>query len=170
LIRSFLTIAEKNPDIHLVIIGDTSTHSSFEELTSIINQARESVKIRIHFTGQIDSSKIPLYISNANILALARPDNIQSRGGFPTKLGEYLATGKPVVVTKTGEIPLYLTHKKNAILCTPGDVDNFAENLEWVLNNYQEALLVGQSGKEIAENIFSSKIQGEEFSNFLKSV
>ena len=48
------------------------------------------------------------------MLVLARPDNIQAKGGFPTKLGEYLATGNPVVVTKVGEIPNYLIDGVNA--------------------------------------------------------
>jgi glycosyltransferase involved in cell wall biosynthesis len=169
LLRSFVRIAEKNPDLHLVIIGDTSNHPFFEKLISIAEQSKKEIKSRIHFTGQIESTKIPKYLNNAKILALARPDSVQAQGGFPTKLGEYLATGKPVVVTKTGEIPLYLTHKKTAILCTPGDIDNLTENLEWTVNNYQEAVVIGQSGKTLAEIVFSSKIQGKELSDFLKS-
>ena len=59
---------------------------------------------------------MPKYLCNAKLLALARPDSIQAQGGFPTKLGEYLATGRPVVVTKVGEIPDYLEDGVNAFL------------------------------------------------------
>ena len=50
---------------------------------------------------------------------MARPDSRQARGGFPTKLGEYLATGKPVCVTKVGEITVYLEDNVSAFLAEP---------------------------------------------------
>lgn len=168
LIHSFISIAEKHPTVHLVIIGDKSDNSLLNYLNNIVSKANETTKSRVHFIGHIDSSQIPEYLCNASLLALARPDSTQAQGGFPTKLGEYLATGKPVVVTKVGEIPDFLTQRKDAILCVPGDIVSFAENLDWALNNYQEAMSIGKAGRSVAEITFNSKVQGKEFSNFLE--
>ena len=78
--------------------------------------------------------------------------------------------GNPVIVTNVGEIPDYLQHKKNAILCSSDDVDSFADGLEWVINNYPEATKIGIEGRLLSEQVFSAKVQGEKLSNFLKSL
>lgn len=116
----------------------------------------------------MDRSKIPSFISNAEALALSRPDSHQAQGGFPTKLGEYLATGKPVCVTKVGEIPEYLEDNVSAFMANPGDVDSFADALDRALGNPNISITVGQAGKFIAETIFNSDIQAKRLSDFLK--
>ncbi|KAF5073312.1 Glycosyl transferases group 1 [anaerobic digester metagenome] len=170
LLKAFIKLAHKNPKINLAIAGDKNDSSAYSYLLGIVNNEAEHIKGRIHFVGRIDSNDIPSFLKNAKALALARPRSLQAEGGFPTKLGEYLATGKPVIVTNVGEIPDYLQHKKNAILCSSDDVDSFADGLEWVINNYPEATKIGIEGRLLSEQVFSAKVQGEKLSNFLKSL
>lgn len=80
----------------------------------------------IELKGYVHPDKIPVELYKSRLLVLSRPDNIQNRGGFPTKLGEYLATGIPVAVTSVGEIPCYLKDEVNAYLAEPGNVKSFA--------------------------------------------
>lgn len=168
LIKSFLRIADHHPNMHLVIIGDTSKSDFYAKLKMIIQNEGLIFQDRIHFTGRIDASLMPQYLTNASILALARPDSKQAQGGFPTKLGEYLATGKPVIVTSVGEIPDYLSHRKNAILCEPGSVSDFTKHLNWILQNEQLQFQIGKAGKEVAHDIFNSIVQGRRFNLFLQ--
>lgn len=167
LLQSFINVAAIHPDIHLVILGDTTKSNFYNKLVSIINTEGLCYKDRIHFTGRIDSSLIPQYLTNASVLALARPDSKQAQGGFPTKLGEYLATGNPVIVTKVGEIPNYLIDKKNAILCEPGSINDFTNKLDWALKNEIILKEIGEAGKKVALEVFNSEVQGERFNNFL---
>lgn len=167
LIKAFNIIAQEFTDIRLVIIGDISNKQHFKQIQKLINNFTKSVQERIFFTGKIDSNKIPTFLCNAKIMALARPDSIQAQGGFPTKLGEYLATGNPVVVTSVGEIPLYLEHKKNAFLSNPGDVIDFATNLCWVLKHYDSAKKIGNEGRKLVEKVFNPVLQAKLMSDFL---
>ena len=66
------------------------------------------MKDSIVFTGIVSAADIPQILKNAAVLALDRPDSLQAQCGFPTKLGEYLLTENPVIVTKVGDIPLFL--------------------------------------------------------------
>ena len=104
---------------------------------------------------------------NANVLALARPDSHQAQGGFPTKLGEYLATGKPVCVTSVGEISDYLKDNISAFIAEPGNVDSFIDALNRVLCNAKHAEYVGLNGKIVAEKEFSIDIQSKRLATFL---
>lgn len=164
LIKAFMKIAHKYPDVKLLMAG-FYTYDTPDILKIISDNKMEE---RIKYIGSMDRAKIPSFISNAITLALSRPDSHQAQGGFPTKLGEYLATGKPVCVTKVGEIPEYLEDNVSAFMANPGDVDSFADALDRALGNPNLAITVGQAGKCIAETIFNSDIQAKRLSDFLK--
>ena len=70
------------------------------------------------------------------------------------KLGEYLATGRPVIVTDTGEISKYLKDKVNARIVKAGDESDFTEKLMWMLENPEESCKIGIKGRETAINNF----------------
>ena len=123
---------------------------------------------RITYIGVLNKDEIPPFIGNAELLVLSRPDSHQAQGGFPTKLGEYLATGNPVCVTKVGEIPDYLEDNVSAFMATPGDVDSFADAMDRALSNPEKARKVGLAGREIAEKEFNSEIQAKRLADFLK--
>ena len=114
------------------------------------------------------SFSIPQLLFNASILALARPDNLQAKNGFPTKLGEYLATGNPVVVTKVGEIPNFIKHMINGLLAEPDNPVDFAEKLCWIVENPIMAQNIGAKGKELISNAFNSLAQSKKALQFIR--
>lgn len=167
LIDSFSKIVDAFHNIKLVLIGDGPT-KEIDKLKSQVNNL--SLNEKVVFTGRIERDNIPSYLSNAKILALARPSSLQSTGGFPTKLGEYLSTGKPVIVTKVGEIPDYLTDNVNAFLVPADNNFAFAKRMKYVLKNYEEALSVGKMGFQVAMRSFNYKIQSKNILNFLENL
>jgi glycosyltransferase involved in cell wall biosynthesis len=110
---------------------------------------------------------IPSIIGNADLLALPRPDSKQAQGGFPTKLGEYLATGKPVCATTVGELPDYLTDNESVFFAQPGSVESFAEAMRRALYDPENAKRVGLNGKQVAQEEFNKDIQAKKLYQFL---
>lgn len=164
LIKAFIKIAHKYPDIKLILAGFYTYDTP--EILKIVTECK--MENRIKYIGSLDRTKIPNFVCNATVLALSRPESHQAEGGFPTKLGEYLAAEKPVCVTKVGEIPNYLEDNISAYMANPGDIDSFADALDRALSNPQKASKVASAGRKIAETIFNSDIQARELSNFLK--
>ena len=166
LIASFSMISGQFPEIKLLLIGGSKNpdeRSKLEEYVKRINCKN------IMFYGTASRDEIPPLLNNAKILALARPSSLQSTGGFPTKLGEYLSTGKPTIVTKVGDIPLYLKDNVNAFLVEPDDNKAFSEKIKFVLDNYENALLVAEKGKKLVYSTFNYKKQAERIEAFLNS-
>lgn len=154
LIKSFAIIHQQYPRLKLYIIGETpSKNDKAGNIALVRNLGLEEV---IVFKGIVSSEEMPQMLTNAKILALARPNNLQALCGFPTKLGEYLLTGNPVVVTKVGDIPRFLEDYKTALLAIPGDPIDFAQKVLWVLEHPQEAINIGQKGKRIAMTHFNN--------------
>lgn len=164
LIKSFAKIANKYPQYHLYLAGFWHYDVPMQE--KLIEEF--GLKNRITYLGVLNKDQIPVFVCNADLLVLSRPDSHQAQGGFPTKLGEYLATGNPVCVTKVGEIPDYLEDNVSAFMATPGDVDSFADAMDRALSNPDNAKKVGLAGREVAEREFDSEIQAKRLYEFLQ--
>lgn len=165
LIDSFIRISKKYQDLNLYIAGPN--HPDFNEQKMKIK--KNGLENRIKYLGVLSRDEIPPFFKNAIVLALPRPDSHQAEGGFPTKLGEYLATKNPVCVTSVGEITCYLEHRKSAFIAEPGNVESFVKCLDEALTNYSFAKDVGYNGFMVAKKFFDKDVQGMNLYNFLNN-
>jgi len=164
LIQAFAFLADKYPEYKLYLAGFYYYDVPMQKKMIVDHQLDE----RIIYLDVIDKAEIPSFIQNAELLVMARPDSRQARGGFPTKLGEYLATGKPVCVTKVGEIPDYLEDNISAFMADPGSINSFADAMDRALSDAENAKNVGINGRKVAEQQFSIDVQAERLMLFLK--
>lgn len=168
LIDSFKIISEKFKNIKLYLIGDACDVKVMENLRKKVNIL--NISNRVVFTGRIDHDDMPAYICNATLLALARPANKQAEGGFPSKLGEYLETGNPVVITKVGEISEYLNDGENAFISRPDSADAFAERLDYALSNPELAKQIGLNGQKLIYTKYNYKVQSQKLVDFIRTL
>jgi glycosyltransferase involved in cell wall biosynthesis len=153
LIKSFSIVHKTHPNVKLYIIGKTPDHNDASGNLQLIDDL--GIKDFVVFTGMIAADKMPQILKNATVLALDRPDSLQAKCGFPTKLGEYLLTENPVVVTKVGDIPLFLKHKESALLAEERNPQDFASNIDWILEHPDEANIIGKNGAKVALKEFN---------------
>ena len=163
LIKAFAKVADKYLAYHLYLAGFWHYDVPMQE--KLIEEY--GLQDRIHYIGTLTRKQIPPFVCNASVLALSRPDSHQAQGGFPTKLGEYLATGNPVCVTKVGEIPDYLEDNISAFMAEPGNVDSFADALDRALLDEKNAKEVGTKGIEVAKRNFDVRLQAKRLDDFL---
>ncbi len=159
LLKAFALFHQIHPNYKLYIIGKSTTDAEYNSLIDLACDLH--IENDVVFTGAIPSDQMPQMLYNAKILALARPDNLQAQNGFPTKLGEYLATGNPVAVTNVGDIGHFIADKVNGFVSAPNDYKGFAANLIYIADNYNSALEVGKRGKELVKKEFSSIYQSK---------
>ena len=105
---------------------------------------------------------MPQMLKNVDILALDRPDNLQAKYGFPIKLGEYLLTENPVVVTRVGDIPLFLQDGVNALIAEPQNPYSFASKIIWAIEHPEQASLIGKAGAEVAIREFNCHVESKK--------
>lgn len=166
LIEAFDFASKQVNNIKLLLIGGSS---SPEDLVKIKNYAKDKGDNRIIFYGKATREEIPQLLVNAKALALARPSSLQSTGGFPTKLGEYLATSNPVVVTSVGDIPRFL-NEENSFIVEPDNNNAFANQILKIFNDYPSAKKIGQEGRKVAENYFNYKVQAPRIHDFIQEL
>ena len=165
LIRAYSQIHPSHPNIKLVLAGNSVDVPAQKQLVRDLG-----IEEDVLFIGRLSRDEIPEFITNADVLCLASPKSARASATMPCKVGEYMCTGNPVVVTGQGEIFKYLFDGKNAYLAEPDSVDSFADKLEYVLNNPQEAEQVGRNGIATAVQEFGSEAQAKRIVAFFETL
>lgn len=91
-------IAKQKPDWSIVLVGPEDDEFKKSELHSIPN---------IHFLGPKPPTDLPSYIHAFDVCINPQIVNEVTIGNYPRKIDEYLATGKPVVASKTEAMSIF---------------------------------------------------------------
>lgn len=154
LLKAYSLLIKEYHNTELIIIGDISKTKSAIPYYKNLALSLGINDYKLRFTGLIDFKFVSLYLHSCDILVLARPSGITSEAGFPTKLGEYLACKKPVVLTKVGDIPKYFINKVNAILAESDNPTSIADGIKYLIENPLEAESIARLGYEwVLENL-----------------
>lgn len=160
LIQAFVLVHKEYADMRLKIIGKAP---GTNDISGNVKLAYDlGIKDYVEFTGVIPSTEIPQLLVNATMVALDRPESLQAQCGFPTKLGEYLLSGTPAVVTNVGDIPLFLKDGESALIAQHDNVQAFADKMIWVLDHPDESKAIGEKGKQVALESFNYKIEARK--------
>jgi len=165
LIESFKVVLEKHPKINLIIAGEGTPQEKDELLARIRNFKLED---KVFYSGRMASNEIPAFLGNAKLLASCRPKSIQSDYGFPTKVLEYLASGKPTVTTTTGELVLFLKDRENAYVADSADAKTFGLKIIELLDDYDLAMKVAKKGIELVKQKFDLVVHTNIIIDFCK--
>lgn len=168
LIEAFKRIAPSFPQLHLYLIGGAASVEEEKNYKEKVNESQ--LNDRVKFTGRISKEEIPDFLCNAEILLLPRPESKQAEGGFPTKLGEYLATGNPVIATSVGEIPFYLTDQENVFLAKPGSIESLTQKINEVFDDRSKSISIAKKGQIIVQEHFNYKMQTKNIYSFIDNL
>jgi len=168
LIEAFAKISDQFPAVKLVLVGNDANKLAIKDTLDAITKF--GLESKIIFCGLIEREMMPVILGNAQILVVAKPDNEQNSGNFPIKIGEYLATGVPIVVTSVGEIPLYIKDGESGFLAVPGSSESFADKMRAALENPNKSKEIGLNGRAIAEKLFDYKLQSAIMANYIKEI
>lgn len=111
LILAFWKASKKIEDLRLMIIGDGNSLPDLKLLTNKL-----SLSDKIFFLGYIDYSKVPSFLSAADIAISYIPIVPAFDAQPPTKTVEYLACSLPVIATATQGNIRFIEHEKNGLL------------------------------------------------------
>ena len=165
LMRAFGRLVADLPHVRLRLIGDTYHGTRIPEFRAIAE--RLGIADKVSFVGTVPRSEVPRLLAQASVLVLARPRSPQADAGMPTKVAEYLASGVPTVLTRTGEIGAFLENGVSAYLVPPDDVPALATALRHVLLHSAEAANVGRGGREVAVQSFDYRAVGARVAAFI---
>ncbi|MBN2862351.1 MAG: glycosyltransferase family 4 protein, partial [Bacteroidales bacterium] len=152
LIEGFLLFNRAFRDSQLILIGKSDLQEKYAK--KYYNAEN------ITFLGYVPDIRFYELLQNADVLCMCRTNSGFSNAGFPFKLGEYLATGNPVIATRASDVCDYLTPDDAYLIDfdSPGSIE---AALQRIVENPDEAKQVGLNGFLKYRRHFSPESNGK---------
>lgn len=148
--------------LYLVVSGGPE---QFRKINRSIALCKNKACIKL-FKDLTDTELTTLYVG-ARALLIPMRATVEDMARFPHKIGEYLATGNPVITTRFGEVARYLTDGVNAVMTNGHSVEEFTDRMRWVIDNPDLARRIGVEGQRVAMAQFEYRNYSENLADFL---
>jgi len=119
--------------------------------------------------GYIDRSELPELLALADALVQPGCDDRFNRYRLPSKIPEFLASGRPVIIPGTN-IGLELTHEKEVLLLERGDPAEIAESCRRIFSDPDLARQLGENAASTARERFDSRKATDTLFEFYQSI
>ena len=140
LIDSFVRLADRIPEAHLVFAGDGSARKKLEE-----HAAATNVNDRIHFLGMVNRADLPDLLHDATVFLSASTTEVH-----PISVIEAIASGLPMVAVQDEAFEGMILENENGRL-TPLDVGAFSDALVKLLSDPEKLVQYGTRSTELSE-------------------
>ena len=140
-------IQQQCPKVAFLIVGDGPLMDDLR---------KKPDKSRVIFTGIRNDT--PQIYSAMDIFVL--PSLTE---GLPMVLLEAMASKKPVVATKVGDVPRVLKDGETGLLIEPGSTGELADAILYLIQNEQKGKEIAERGYERVKAEFSSKIMAQRY-------
>lgn len=147
LLRAAKMTIDSRPDTHFMIAGEGGLEAGLKELAIQLGVAGN-----VHFMGRCTDIPALLEASYACVLTSAAE-------GFSNSILEYMAAGRPVVVTNVGGAAEAVADGVNGYLVDAGDDEAMARRLIDLLDDAAKASSFGIAGRKIVCECFSNATQ-----------
>lgn len=145
---------------------EASTHP--DELRNLIK--KYELENALEFVGYLNRDQIKEYLTHASLVISNRPKSQQDYYGFSTKVGEYLASGTPLLMTKWGEAINWLEDGISAYITEPEDTEALADAIVRVFEHPEESRRIGLAGQSVCKECFDYRNWCKPLVSFLGSL
>lgn len=152
LFKAISLLNKENFNVNLLVIGDSTFGKSLIPELKLECQKLGIIK-EVTFTGLVESKLVKQYLSECRILAITRPSTLQTKAGFPTKLGEYIALKGPVLVTNFGDIKIYFEDGVDVVMAECSNPESIAQKIKWMMQNSQVLEMISQNAYNKAKEL-----------------
>jgi len=90
--------------------------------------------------------------------------------GMPNSVLEYMAAGRPAVVTRVGDAPLLIQHQVRGLVANPQDAPDIAAKLELLLRDRAWAAELAMAGRRYVRERYPREVGVARFETFLREL
>jgi glycosyltransferase involved in cell wall biosynthesis len=166
LIKSIKVVTKKHLNVKLFLYGRDWFFNDGTSYIEYLNKLFDKSHLEfVDFCGVVNHNDLPKIYSSADVCVF--PSHMETQGLVAL---EAMSTGRPVIFTKLGPGPETIRHGVTGLLCDPHDPEDIANHIIWVLENPNEAAILGDNGRKyIVDNYSLEKVLNENL-KFYKSI
>ncbi len=139
-------------DVRVRMLGCDGFSGHSLAFAKLISQDRE-LSQSVVFVGRVPEDAYLAELGNCDCLVLPRPNKQTVRAAFPTRLPEFLSTGRPVLTTSVPDVPVYLNAGEHAFITQPGPIP-LAQGIKEIADDPTRAEQVGKAGRVRGMEVF----------------
>lgn len=113
---------------------------------------------RVTLEDRVPASELPPKLAAADVLLIPRTRHPAMQGGLPSKFAEYLAMGRPLIVTDVDETATFVRDYGCGLVCPP-TVEGFTAALRqaaaWTAD---ERRVMGENARRLAETVLDWRV------------
>lgn len=167
MIKSFALASRKiSKEIRVFLAGTFDNQNDKSQVEDILKEY--NLKDRVIFTGYLNYKDVKGYMQGASLAIISKSNTLQNKYGFPTKLGEYLASGIPVILTNVGESMYYMKNNYNASIVEPDNPELIADEIIRLFSDEKKRKQLASNGEKLVHEEFNYLYQAERIVNFMK--
>jgi len=133
-------------------------------------ETKPLLKKQMKFWGRVPQQKLIEMLSCSDALVFTRLDSRDAKATFPTRLPEYLMTGKPVITSRVSDIAEYLVDDKEAVIVTPNSSNALAEGIRKLVKMPDRGEKIGVEGMKKCKQYFDYRIRCKDISDFIEDL
>jgi len=152
------------PEVYLLVVGGGHEWPILERIK------QEKRLDRVILQPGVPYSEMPEWITVADLCIVPLPDHPWWRVSSPLKLMEYLALGKPVLLTEMPAHRAVIPSNEDAFYVPRCDPRDFAEGLRRALRERHRFAEMGQRGRDHAASKLTWKCQAVVLKKYLERV
>lgn len=148
--------------------------------TGYLDKSRDKEKIKeviernhisdyVKFVGYLSNEELRSYQAGSCLMIINKLNTLQNKYCFSTKIGEYLAFSKPIIITKIGEAIQYL-NDTNAYIAEVNDPCSISQKIVDIIYDNDKAKNIGLNGKSLVECEFSRFYQAKRVLRFFETI
>jgi glycosyltransferase involved in cell wall biosynthesis len=134
----------------------------------IVGGEKEVKDGNIFYIPKVPQEKVLIYYAVSDILVLPRPSHPATEVAAPTKFPEYLAMGKPILITDVGDAAEFVKEFNCGIVVEKNDPSSLLDGiLEFKNKKAEELEKMGSKSKLLAQKEFSIEKMSKDLLNAL---
>lgn len=144
-LRTLIKAVSLCDSVKLVIAGDGPLRKELEAM------AEKAGRSKVEFLGYVDRDKLQEFIIEASSVILPS----EWYENFPFSILEAFVSAKPVIGSRIGGIPELVTDGETGLLFEPGNAEDLAIKIRWMMDHPKERQEMGRRARELVEKKYS---------------
>lgn len=164
MLTAFAIAKQKIENLEFYLTGKLEDSNDSEIIIETIKKYK--IENSVHFLGYINKETLLSYQKSCTLMIIYKYDTLQNKYCFSTKLGEYLAFAKPVIITNVGEATYYMKDKENAFIADWRDIKSVANYIINIVLQPSLGKNIGLAGQITCKRKFNYLVHARRMINF----
>ncbi len=179
LLEALASVVKKTPEVRLLMVlnipiekYESEDLSGARDEMGLMHKVKNDIKVLGLAENVVPLGIMPdlAGVISASDFLVAPFTGTTGVADYPISTLEAMACGKPVIATRVGGLPEVISDRKNGLLVSPGNPQELADAILYLLEHREEAQKMGMEGARRVAEEFSTEVVVNKMERIYKAL